>query len=217
MRPVSFCLLLVLLAATSAAAIRRDPNGVNVSSPWPFARGAVLNDREASVVDRRVRPEPPPRKGPLPSRHSFTTLTNGPRQFEADPWAPANDEGDAEELALGSEGIPSITTQSTHPALEGLQRVAGADFGNAVHAIFEHHAKSVPIPEQMTLVQQQLAQNNVRHPDLDEARFASILADRLQGALNADLDSSPARRPGRRRVPESAASRRRGRPARRAP
>jgi len=166
------------------------PNGVNVSSPWPFARGAVLNDREASVVDRRVRPEPPPRKGPLPSRHSFTTLTNGPRQFEADPWAPANDEGDAEELALGSEGIPSITTQSTHPALEGLQRVAGADFGNAVHAIFEHHAKSVPIPEQMTLVQQQLAQNNVRHPDLDEARFASILADRLQGALNADLDGN---------------------------
>lgn len=48
MRPVSFCLLLVLLAATSAAAIRRDPNGVNVSSQGAtsvFITFGDLNDQ----------------------------------------------------------------------------------------------------------------------------------------------------------------------------
>ena len=164
------------------------PRGVTVSSPWPSGNGRILDPEGVSSPDRHVRPEPPPRKGPLPSRHSFTTLTHRPRQFEPDPWASANDESDVEELSLNPEGVPTTTSQTPHAALTELRRIAGAEFGNAVHAILELHAKGTPIPEQMPLVRRQLAQNNVRLQELDEERFTSMLAERLQGVLAADLD-----------------------------
>ena len=45
--------------------------------------------------------------------------------------------------------------------------VAGTDFGNAVHAIFEHREPMCGLPEQKVLIRRCLVENNVQYRDGD--------------------------------------------------
>lgn len=153
-------------------------------------------------VSRQARPLPPAAPGPLPARHSFTTLTSKASQASVDPEAAAGDETtpDSPVLAMAPEPlevlVPSPSPPVAHPDIVALAAVRGADFGNAVHAIFEQRIAGQSMAAQPALIARQLAFNNVRHKELSPERLQSLLASRLQGVLDAPLGGTDGPRLG---------------------
>lgn len=137
-------------------------------------------------------PTPPP--GPLPSRHSFTTLTRSYSTSTMDPEAPANDESAVAEATLSApeatEDEESVAVAAPHPEIMALKAVRGADFGNAVHAIFEQRVPGLAMAAQVKLIEAQLADNNVKHKELPPERLLSLLATRLQAVLDFPLGAT---------------------------
>lgn len=140
--------------------------------------------------DRLARPEPASGGGPLPSRHSFSSLNR------VHNVAPA-----VEEASAADESLPSGSTHATahegsgenpegmrepHPALKALRVVRGTEFGNAVHAVFENREVGQPVTTQGALVRQCLADAGARVP-ASAADFVPRLAERLDAALAAPL------------------------------
>ena len=156
-----------------------------------WSPGGVVTMRHAPELPlpRRARVLPSAPRGPLPARHSFTTLVSAAHGVAAiDPEQSALDESGFEEHAhalAAAEAVPG--TRTPHPVLDELAGIAGADFGNAVHAIFEHRQPGVPLAGQPALVLRALAEFNVQRPDLDRETLAARLAPRLQAVLDAEL------------------------------
>ncbi len=116
------------------------------------------------------------------------------------PDAAADDEDDLDNLAIRIEEesavsnhraalMPEPDTAAAHPQLRALATVRGTDFGNAVHAVFEHRAIGVPMSEQHPLIEFWLNAAGVRRQDIEQATLITMLAGRIQGALEAPLDS----------------------------
>jgi exodeoxyribonuclease V beta subunit len=149
-------------------------------------------------ADRRTdaRPLPAAPPGPLPMRHSFTTLTGHGLRSAAEEAATEDEPLDAEtvegspaataaaESAPGVEAALSATT--FHPDLDALHGVAGPEFGNALHAIFEHRVPGAPLGEQSALVLDALRREGVRMGD-DAPGLVAAVARRLQDMLDAPL------------------------------
>ncbi len=133
---------------------------------------------------------------PLPAKHSFTTLTQGALV----PDVSAADENDTDAIRITAIGadIGSATTTAgigsvaePHPVLLELGQVKGADFGNAVHAIFEHRQPHVAFAQQSELVHRHLAEYNVRCTDgKDQLWLANALIRRLQVVLDTPLGAA---------------------------
>ncbi len=162
-----------------------------------FIEAADVNDREP-LVARIAVPRPP---GPVEARHSFTTLTRYHSMRGLDPEASAGDEL-ADESAQPSQAEPSDPRSSVaptpsisdddaeHPLLIALEPVKGADFGNAIHAMFEHREVGVPFSAQRPLIVEKLAAAGVRRKGFDQGMLVDAIAVRLQTALEAPLGAS---------------------------
>jgi exodeoxyribonuclease V beta subunit len=133
--------------------------------------------------------------GPLEGKHSFTTLTHEHAKAALDPDASAVDESDADAAPSLDEVLESEAVgaeDSVHPTLIELAAVKGADFGNAVHAMFEHRQVGLSFSDQHELITSKLADNSVRLKPVDPVAFVHALGERLQGALDAPLGASAA-------------------------
>jgi exodeoxyribonuclease V beta subunit len=145
-------------------------------------------------VQRKARTPRPRPGGPLAARHSFTTLTQRHAQHSFDPDTSAGDESDVDDTPLAimdadteRAEVAPIADTTAHPRLLALAAVRGADFGNAVHAIFEHRAVGEPISAQRELIGNSLDEAGVRRREIERADLVDALVERLQAALDAPL------------------------------
>lgn len=153
---------------------------------WPLAPGAFYSDPGIGRDGPRVARElPQAAPGPLPSRHSFTTLSRFASGAQLDPEAAALDEAEA---AAPEEPVEPQKAEP-HPQLLALASARGADFGNAVHAIFERRIVGIALSEQRDLIRHQLALHNVVSRELSSQQLLERLGERLQAVLDAPLDS----------------------------
>ena len=63
----------------------------------------------------------------------------------------------------------------------------GTEFGNVVHAVFEHRAIGRPMREQRALVHEQLARSGLRVDASTQTALVDALIERVQATLDADL------------------------------
>ena len=146
--------------------------------------------RHVPVVDERprgaARAMPPARTAPLPSRHSFSTLTRGVQAGDGSQAPAASDEA----LEGWVEAASDLPTQADEdPRLLALQDVRGTSIGNAIHAIFEHRQVGLPVQDQPALLRQSLHQNGLWPNDLAGRSLARRVAERIDATLATPLDA----------------------------
>lgn len=171
-----------------------DASPIAWEDGWPPDNAIMRAVAEASEPLRVARPMPSRRPGPMPARHSFTTLSRheGPASV-LDPDASALDEREAladagaDDAAWLVPVLPELADEPPHPALSALAPVRGADFGNALHAIMEHRVIGRTLREQPELVMQELQAAGVRSNELDLAELAPLLITRLDQVIGAPL------------------------------
>ena len=188
--------------------IRNDPvsaSRIEYRMGWNRHEGAVRR-ASAEVDARRVaRGLPPEPIGPLPMRHSFSTLSGGARRSVALEENAADDEALVDDqVPAGAD--PALAAEASaesaaaddappwHPELDALSMVAGAEFGNAVHALFEHRVPGAPLDEGQ--VQAELARHGVRPRQGALEELVGPLRQRLQSVLDAPLDAESGLRLG---------------------
>jgi exodeoxyribonuclease V beta subunit len=163
---------------------------------WETHEGLQWSADAATTTSRAARALPPAPRGPLPMRHSFTTLSGAGWHRVTEEDGAAEDEAMAESMpppdaALDLvetgevETAPSVST--FHGELDSLSAVAGADFGNAVHSIFEHRIAGVSLLAQQDRVRAALDEFGVRPRDGDTEALGMALTVRLQAVLQARL------------------------------
>lgn len=139
------------------------------------------------LTPRSARPLPQSPPGPLPSKHSFSTLTKTGISALIEDAAASDERMEiSEEASYATDESPSLP-EPPHPELSALMSVAGTDFGNAVHAIFEHREPLQRLQDQKALIARCLAENNVHSRDDNPERLMHLLADRLQAVLDTPL------------------------------
>ncbi|MFN7137358.1 MAG: UvrD-helicase domain-containing protein, partial [Thermomonas sp.] len=195
----------VPLNALDLAALDADAEGEGIACRAGWDAPEVVEDGVAPAdADLRVaRALPPPPPGPLPLRHSFSTLAGGGRHRITEEAGAAEDEAlPAQAEASAEAAVPAVerdaeiesvietvgeaTIEPTwHPELDALMGVAGTDFGNAVHALFEHRVPDRPITPEVALAA--LREHGVRPREGELDRLAAALAQRLQAVLDAPL------------------------------
>ncbi|MEO8670242.1 MAG: UvrD-helicase domain-containing protein [Tahibacter sp.] len=157
---------------------------------WPMARYRPAT--AGNPAQRAARVEPTP--ADFEYKYSFSSLTQKRRFSHLDEEA-ATDEG-AEPAVADLAGLEAdaIATASDaaqeepiHAQLDWLAPVAGAEFGNALHAIFEHRRIGVPMREQHELVRRCLREEGVRLRDIPFDALMAHLAERVQVTLDTPL------------------------------
>ncbi|MCO5054526.1 UvrD-helicase domain-containing protein [Thermomonas sp.] len=167
------------------------PACIECRKGWEAHEGLSLSAGTDTASPRRARPLPPAPAGPLPMRHSFTTLSGGGHRPVLDEGGAAEDEelleqDDAFQNAVLPEAPSEVPATSTaHTELEALAAVAGTEFGNAVHALFERREPHVPMSEEAVLAA--LREHGVRLRGIDDGQFSRDLARRLQAVLDTPL------------------------------
>lgn len=169
-----------------AAAFER----VEIRTGWRCVDGVQYRSAESMLSPGPARPLPSIPPGPMPMRHSYTTLASGKYTGGGEEDFSADDEALEEESEIAEAVLAELDTpisRTEHPALDALDLVKGAEFGNAVHAIFENRRVGIPLPDQLDLIQKCLAEHGVRVPEESTQQFQSELASRLQAALDTPL------------------------------
>jgi len=176
------------------------PNIRWIDGWYPEEKTQYASGNTDGTDQREARTPLPKAAMPLPAKHSFTTLTQGMRVGELAPDASAGDENDAayDGVALVGDGTPAPSlaperapASDPHPLLLELDQVKGMDFGNAVHAIFEHREARVAFALQSELVHRHLAEYNVSCRDgRDQEWLANALIRRLQAVIETPLGSA---------------------------
>ena len=144
---------------------------------------------------RQARSLPTPPRGPLPMRHSFSTLSGGGRHQVAEEDGAADDETleaaiysatDAaiEDAEPAAPAVPQAES-SFRAELDALAQVAGTDFGNAVHALFEHRRPGFELTPEQTLAALREHGVRPRKGELDEVGKA--LTERINRVLKTAL------------------------------
>ncbi|PJK14454.1 hypothetical protein CO613_06175 [Lysobacteraceae bacterium NML07-0707] len=118
---------------------------------------------------------------PLPSRHSFTTLTRGLPAADGSQADAASDEGSQAPLDEAAQFAPEAAPE--HPQLLALSDIRGTAIGNAIHAIFEHRQIGQPVSAQTLLLHQSLQAQGL----WGEAREGELLAEKLGHRIDAVL------------------------------
>nr|WP_275672612.1 UvrD-helicase domain-containing protein [Thermomonas flagellata] len=175
------------LSALEAGA---EGEGIACRAGWDAPEILAAEPAPADTALRVARALPPPPPGPLPLRHSFSTLAGGGRQRIAEEAGAAEDEVLPAQVEASAEAAPVAAADATieptwHPELDALMGVAGTDFGNAVHALFEHRVPGRPITPDAVLAA--LREHGVRPREGTLERLAVPLAQRLQAVLDAPL------------------------------
>ncbi len=179
------------------AALQAAPS-LALHDDWPSAEPAPPYQPQAEVALHLQALSMPPRStAPWRMTHSFSAISQQqaaqPKlavQAEAEE-GPASDETVAENTLL-PQPEPQLEFSlecAEHPELLALYDIAGAHFGDAVHAILEEADRSRPLHEQTALITAQLKQHSVyrQRPDEDRSPLAQQLAQRLQTMLDTPL------------------------------
>jgi exodeoxyribonuclease V beta subunit len=154
---------------------------------WPDARYDPPRAEAAGPV--RV-PAPPPGV-PFEATWSFSALASGddatvieesPAADEAGPGRGSADEADAADAAA-----EAARDEPEQADLAWLAPIAGADFGNAVHAIFERRSIGRPMAAQHALIERCLREHGVGLRGLALDELVPHLAARVQATLDAPL------------------------------
>ena len=152
-----------------------------------------------SGEQRSVRPLPPAPRGPLPMRHSFTTLSGAGQSHIGGEDEAAADEAVVERIAPHEthdadslpDELPAAPSACTfHRELDSLSMIGGADFGNAVHAIFEDRVPGLALDAQPGHVRAALERYGVRPREGDVEDLAAALTTRLQSVLDTRLSGA---------------------------
>lgn len=163
---------------------------------WASHEDAQWRDTAASATPRAARALPAEPAGPVPMRHSFSSLIGGRRSQVAEEEQAAEDEGmpaaaaPAEELQQAAV-LPTPAPAPTHHAeLDALAKVGGADFGNAVHDVFEHRLPGVALTLQQESVRSALQDHGVQPREGEVEALIEPLAARLQAVLETSLGTA---------------------------
>ena len=165
------------------------PSALGWSEGWPWQHTGPL-DFPDEPFSREVRPMP---ASPVANErmHSFSSLRNGRALRVVETAA-------SDEVLAGEAGVPdedaddefSAASPSSEPAspdLAELAFVAGAEFGNALHQVFEKRRVGQPMSAQLALVDESLRDFGVRLGDLPRAESVARIGRRIQAALDADV------------------------------
>jgi exodeoxyribonuclease V beta subunit len=150
---------------------------------WPDAHyGAAPAPDLTQLTARREPPRPM-----LEHTYSFTALVAG-RSRGAQEETAADDENAARDDALAPL-LPAEPAATADPRIAGLAHLRGADFGNAVHAVFEQRESGVALEAQHELIAASLRENAVKVPGGAAATDAAVaaLATMIQRALDVPL------------------------------
>lgn len=147
-------------------------------APWarPWRRWIAAD--VAPEAPRTVRREPP--DAPFQYRYSFSALSHGASALEE---RAASDE---DVVADPREAEP-LPAEAEHPLLAWLAPVAGPEFGNAVHAMFERRRIGQPMAQQHALIRRALRDERVRLRDRSIDELVPHLAARIQATLDVPL------------------------------
>jgi exodeoxyribonuclease V beta subunit len=143
---------------------------------WPWRRW-VASDLTPEAP-RTARREPP--DAPFQYRYSFSALSHGAGALEE---RAASDE---DAIADPREAEP-LPAEAEHPQLAWLAPIAGPEFGNAVHAMFERRRIGQPMAQQHALIRRALRDERVRLRDRAIDDLVPHLAARIQATLDAPL------------------------------
>ena len=187
--------------ASVSVALKNATPHIEWVAGWLYRDAQLLHATTAGAptAERKARELHSAQFAAYEAKHSFTTLTQfahaGPEtetpaadELDIDEWVAGSDDLDVASAAPEA-GIPGSAAAAAepHPQLARLARVRGADFGNAVHAIFERRIVGVPLSQQRDLVAQSLNEAGVRRRDIETDTLVTAIVDRLDGTLAAPL------------------------------
>ena len=142
---------------------------------------------------RSVRAMPPDPAYPLPSRHSFSTLTRGLQAADATQADAAEDEAASPLDPIDGLLDEAVQPEGEHPELLALAQVRGTGIGNALHSVLERRAIDQPLIAQPALLRESLVGEGLWKDERDGQRLATALAKRLDAVLATPLaDDMPA-------------------------
>lgn len=148
---------------------------------WPHARYTPARAPALLAVHVLALPRPLP----FESTWSFSALLQSAAAGASEEGAAADEA--APPVADDGEATPRAETEPEHPQLAWLAPVAGADFGNAVHAVFEQREIGRPLRDQHALIERCLREQGVRLGGIPLDELTSHLAERVQASLDAPL------------------------------
>ena len=157
-------------------------------SGWQLYPGVMYRPAVGVAAPVQARPMPKAALRPLPRRHSFSSLHDQHHIASGSSESAAADE----EPGLGPEPLVERDAQASasrtpHAQLEALGSVAGTDFGNAVHAIFERREFGRLLCDQEALVLDCLLAEGVRPLGASVDALVTPLIERLQQVLDTPL------------------------------
>lgn len=152
---------------------------------WPQRRWAAAGSE--AEAPREARREPA--AAPFEFRYSFSALArHGAQAGAIEEDRPAGDEGVVENALASSDVLPFPTAdEAEHAGLAWLAPIAGTEFGNAVHEIFERRRIGVPMAQQPPLIRRALRDAHVRLRERSPDELVPHLAGRLQQVLDTPL------------------------------
>ncbi len=157
---------------------------------WSWPEEQWRPPRTAPRAAASVPANPP--SPPFEATWSFSALLQGRVRVAAEE-TPASDEvaADADVDAVADDGAVAIVddgiAEREHPQLAWLAPIAGADFGNAVHAMFERREIGKPMREQLALIERCLRNEGVGLRGIALDDLVRHLATRLQATLDTPL------------------------------
>jgi exodeoxyribonuclease V beta subunit len=156
---------------------------------WSWPDEQWRPPRTAPRAAASVLANPP--NPPFEATWSFSALLQGRVNVAAEETA-ASDEaaataGDAVAAADTFAATDADAAEPEHPQLTWLAPIAGADFGNAVHAMFEQREIGKPMREQHALIERCLRAEGVGLRGIALDDLVRHLAARLQATLDTPL------------------------------
>lgn len=149
---------------------------------WPEAPYQAVETTDLQGLSARREPPRPV----LEHTYSFTALVAGRGRGEQEEAA-ADDENAARDDALALRPEAMAVTPVADPRIAQLAPLRGADFGNAVHAVFERRALGMPLQAQHALIERSLREHAVRPAAGTAEATVAALAALVQRSLDLPL------------------------------
>ena len=152
---------------------------------WPYP--SLPGDAAPTTQIREALVPPAPR--PMQQLHSFSTLARVEHTGTLEEQAASDEAAAGESLELPEEATADLLPVAVagEPALLALAGWRGAEFGNAMHAVFEHREVGVAVTRQHALVARCVQEAGVRRGDEPAEVLVRRLATRIQATLDAPL------------------------------
>ncbi len=161
-------------------------SAINWRNEWPGPPSVDMPRVSDSPFD--PLPLPMPAERPYRGQYSFTHLLRVGARIAASEDAAADELAAAGiDAATDAAADEPATNTTPHPLLLELDAIGGADFGNAVHAVFERRALGQPIVQQLPLVRRCLLEFGVRSSSIAFETLVARVAARVDATLAAEL------------------------------